>query len=79
MRSRLPIQNVIDRSTPLEPFRQRVPAVAADGVLDGFIEVGGEYGSLPGDPATWQRRLPFIGSPVGGPEAALALAVLGAL
>lgn len=78
MRLNLPIQTVIDRRVPYEPFRQRQPAISSDGILEGFHETGGEFGSLPGDPPPWQHKIPYV-DPVAAVPGAFLLAVLGAL
>lgn len=79
MRLNLPIQNVIDRRVVIEPFRQRKPAIGPDGTLRGFLEVGGEFGGVPGDPPPWQRRVPYVDPVAAAPGAAFVLAMLGAL
>jgi hypothetical protein len=71
----LPVQVAIDRSVPYAPFVVEKRVEAGGTLLEILLEEpGGSYGSLPGDPPPWSRRVD-VGAPScqGLPAYALAL------
>lgn len=69
MELNLPVQSVIDRSKPLDPFMVRTPFKDIDGTMSVLEhEVGGSHEHHPGDPSRWfcEHALGFGCDPAPG-------------